>query len=212
MLSVADNIFLPNCSRHSVPAVVGPKMSTEKELKLYTVVIRPKNTMLTFLGYVSSLDGFFLDAPFPICELILVLSSVKDSAYGVDGIPYNTSEQGKSVTAAFLDVFSTYDNLQLSILRNKLHKLKMPVRLSDFIFNLLSEEEFFFASVMRLKPHDWCGRVFLKAAVHADASLTQVGERRCRTRRPIVPLCRSFRALDCTSSLKWNASKRSNAA
>ncbi|GBP71464.1 hypothetical protein EVAR_103349_1 [Eumeta japonica] len=52
-------------------------------------------------------------------------------------------------------------------------------------------------------------------AVHADASLTQVGEtdvERCQTRRPIVPLCRSIRALACTSSLKWNASERGNAA
>ncbi|GBP33970.1 hypothetical protein EVAR_24884_1 [Eumeta japonica] len=49
-------------------------------------------------------------------------------------------------------------------------------------------------------------------AVHADASLTQVERDRCRTRRPIVPLCRSFRALARTSSFKWKASERGNAA
>ncbi|GBP62750.1 Probable RNA-directed DNA polymerase from transposon BS [Eumeta japonica] len=47
--------------------------------------------------------------------------------------------QGKSVTAAFLDVSSAYDNVQLPIPRNKIHKLKVPERLSNFIFNLLSE-------------------------------------------------------------------------
>ncbi|GBP18051.1 Probable RNA-directed DNA polymerase from transposon BS [Eumeta japonica] len=47
--------------------------------------------------------------------------------------------QGKSVTVDFLDVSSAYNNAQLPILRNKFQKLKMPVRLSNFISNLLSE-------------------------------------------------------------------------
>ncbi|GBP22615.1 Probable RNA-directed DNA polymerase from transposon X-element [Eumeta japonica] len=38
--------------------------------------------------------------------------------------------QGKSVTTSFLDVSSSYDNVQLLILRNK---LKMPVRLSNYL-------------------------------------------------------------------------------
>ncbi|GBP82948.1 hypothetical protein EVAR_99739_1 [Eumeta japonica] len=48
--------------------------------------------------------------------------------------------QGKSVTTTFRDVCSAYDNVQFPILRNKLHKLKMSVRLSNFIINLLSEK------------------------------------------------------------------------
>ncbi|GBP19905.1 Probable RNA-directed DNA polymerase from transposon BS [Eumeta japonica] len=52
--------------------------------------------------------------------------------------------QGKFVTAAFLDVSSANDNVQLPILRNKFHKLKMPVRLSNFIFYVLSERRILF--------------------------------------------------------------------
>ncbi|GBP19408.1 hypothetical protein EVAR_15756_1 [Eumeta japonica] len=42
----------------------------------------------------------------------------------------------------------------------------------------------------------------------AHSSWRETDVARCRTRRPIVPLCRSFRALACTSSLKWNDSER----
>ncbi|GBP32159.1 hypothetical protein EVAR_80926_1 [Eumeta japonica] len=42
----------------------------------------------------------------------------------------------------------------------------------------------------------------------AHSSRRETDVERCRARRPIVPLCRSFRALACTSSLKWNASER----
>ncbi|GBP84218.1 hypothetical protein EVAR_62234_1 [Eumeta japonica] len=46
----------------------------------------------------------------------------------------------------------------------------------------------------------------------AHSSRRETDVERCRTRRPIVPLGRSFCALACTSSLKWNASERGNAA
>ncbi|GBP01511.1 hypothetical protein EVAR_102578_1 [Eumeta japonica] len=93
-----------------------------------------------------------LDAPFSVYELNLVLSSLKDLALAFMAsltFPNQRFWTGMSVTAAFLDVSFAYDNVQLSILRNKLHKLKMPVRLSNFIFNLLSQREefFFFVSV-----------------------------------------------------------------
>ncbi|GBP54661.1 Probable RNA-directed DNA polymerase from transposon BS [Eumeta japonica] len=70
--------------------------------------------------------------------------------------------QEKIVTAAFLDISFAYDNVLLSILRNKLHKLVMPVRLSNFTLIYFLKEEVFFVLVLRLKPHDWCGGAFLK--------------------------------------------------
>ncbi|CAH2237556.1 jg9809 [Pararge aegeria aegeria] len=44
----------------------------------------------------------------------------------------------------------------------------------------------------------------------AHSSKRETDVERCRAPWPIVPLCRSFRALACTSSLKWNASERGN--
>ncbi|GBP41032.1 hypothetical protein EVAR_82992_1 [Eumeta japonica] len=53
----------------------------------------------------------------------------------IDSLSIYTSDIGisffqeKSVTADFLGVSSAYDNIQFPILRNKLHKLKTPMRL-----------------------------------------------------------------------------------
>ncbi|GBP59142.1 hypothetical protein EVAR_44382_1 [Eumeta japonica] len=54
---------------------------------------------------------------------------------------------------------------------------------------------------------DGRGRSCLHGRI-AHSSKRETDVERCRTRRPIVPLCRSFRALACTLSLKWNASER----
>ncbi|GBP62335.1 Probable RNA-directed DNA polymerase from transposon X-element [Eumeta japonica] len=60
--------------------------------------------------------------------------------------------------AACLDVSSAYDNVLLPILRDKLHKLKMPVRLSNFIFDLLSERKI----LLRIGETDHCNYVVTK--------------------------------------------------
>lgn len=44
-----------------------------------------------------------------------------------------------SVVAAFLDINAAYDNVILSILKNKLQALNVPIMLSNFIINMLSE-------------------------------------------------------------------------
>lgn len=44
-----------------------------------------------------------------------------------------------SVIAAFLDIKAAYDNVVLSILKSKLQLLNIPIRLSNFIMNMLSE-------------------------------------------------------------------------
>lgn len=43
----------------------------------------------------------------------------------------------QSVVAAFLDINSAYDNVNLNILQNKLHSLKIPSKLNNFIMNTL---------------------------------------------------------------------------
>lgn len=45
----------------------------------------------------------------------------------------------ESVTAAFLDISSAYDNVLVLVLRDKLFKLGVPIILINFIINLLSE-------------------------------------------------------------------------
>lgn len=46
-----------------------------------------------------------------------------------------------SVVAVFLDVEAAYDNVQLPLLREKFHKLRIPERLACFVGNLLSERQ-----------------------------------------------------------------------
>ncbi|GBP73864.1 hypothetical protein EVAR_52425_1 [Eumeta japonica] len=48
--------------------------------------------------------------------------------------------QGKSVPAAFFDISSISNNVQLLILTNELHNLRVPVKLHNFIFNLFTEK------------------------------------------------------------------------
>lgn len=45
--------------------------------------------------------------------------------------------ENESIVAAFLDISSAYDNVQLPILRQKLHKLRIPARMVHCICNLL---------------------------------------------------------------------------
>ncbi|GBP21427.1 hypothetical protein EVAR_12028_1 [Eumeta japonica] len=95
MLSLVDDMF--PLKKHSVVGISSPPwwdqeytraVRREEELKFYTVETCPRKTLSTFLS---------LDALFSVCELNLVLSSLKDSAPGIDGIPYcfliNASEQ-----------------------------------------------------------------------------------------------------------------------
>lgn len=43
----------------------------------------------------------------------------------------------ESVIAAFLDISSAYDSVLLSILKQKLHALKVPTMLSNFIIRVI---------------------------------------------------------------------------
>lgn len=52
--------------------------------------------------------------------------------------------RNESVVGAFLDITAAYDNVQLPLLRNKLHELRIPKKLSNFIMNLLTERFLFF--------------------------------------------------------------------
>lgn len=47
--------------------------------------------------------------------------------------------KNNSVTAAFLDVAAAYDNVNLSILKKKLCDLNIPLKITNFIFNLFME-------------------------------------------------------------------------
>lgn len=47
--------------------------------------------------------------------------------------------RNESLIGAFLDISGAYDNVQLSLLRNKLHNLKVPPKLCNFVMNLMSE-------------------------------------------------------------------------
>ncbi|KAG6459582.1 hypothetical protein O3G_MSEX011460 [Manduca sexta] len=47
--------------------------------------------------------------------------------------------KGEHLVGVFLDIASAYDNVQLPILRQKLHNLSIPVRLTNFICNLFMD-------------------------------------------------------------------------
>lgn len=46
--------------------------------------------------------------------------------------------KNQSLLGVFLDISSAYDNVRLPVLRQKMHQLSVPVRLTNFILNLLS--------------------------------------------------------------------------
>ncbi|GBP40621.1 hypothetical protein EVAR_41701_1 [Eumeta japonica] len=173
----------------------------EDELNFYTVETRPRKNLSTFLRCVPNPGGFFAgksnipitwktqtiipifknktndpddDPDDPAAYHLIALSSVLANI--AEHLVKNRLEriiESRGLLAnsqyGFRKSKSTRDslNIHLPILRKKLHKLKMPVRLSNFV-----REAFFFVSVVRLKPYDWCGGAFFKGwhTIFTDAS------------------------------------------
>ncbi|GBP58882.1 Retinoblastoma-binding protein 5 homolog [Eumeta japonica] len=102
----------------------------------------------------------------------------EDRSVGQAGESHEDEEiEGKSVTAVFLDVSSAYNNVQLPILRNKLHKLKMPeprIILDFGISKDNSSADLYFPSIIE---NSWlgCHTIFTDASKLSEAECVGVG-------------------------------------
>lgn len=71
-----------------------------------------------------------------------------------------------SLIAAFLDITAAYDNVKITILKSKLEQLKVPTRLTNFIYNMLSER-FLHYDIVHLGQNETIDRTVWKGLPEA---------------------------------------------